>query len=82
MGPSGGRPSPNLIYSTRDGAQPPAPLVSRTAAAAAAAAAATRSHTTPTAERQARLLLNFGATILCEREVYITNIPHRAPCGL
>ena len=48
MGPSGERPPPNLIYSTRDGAQPPAPLSFNTAAyddAAAAAVAATRSHT-------------------------------------
>lgn len=48
--PSGERPSPNLIYSTRDRAQPPAPLFLGTAAAAedaaaAAAAVSTRSHT-------------------------------------
>lgn len=56
-------PLQSRISSTRDASQPPAPLCFSAAAAAAARCRA------DAAERQDRLLLSFGATILRAREV-------------
>lgn len=53
VGPSGRRPSPNLIYSTRDGVQPPVPMLLLQSSCSSGLCFCCRSRSQATAERQA-----------------------------